>query len=564
MYRDLTTSWKTDLTRAAMLSGPNPQLAHQLFPKRTGLEFQPGSNALALAGKHTASGKPMIANDPHLEWGLPSTWHMVHLQAPGLNVTGFSFPASPAVIIGHNDRIAWGVTNLHFDVQDLYLERINGQSGQYLVNGSPAQATLEREVIQVKNGTPVEFTNWVTRHGPLWSTADRGAVSLRWAAAEPGKFEVPLVQLDMAQNFSEFRAALRRFYGPGQNFVYADVDGNIGYQATGLLPIRNGFDGGVVLDGSSGQQEWNGFVPFDDLPTALNPTDGRVVTANQNPFPEDWKYAVSGDFDPGFRARQIRALLTSHEGWKPEDLIKVQKDVYSAFMDHLARATVRAYDAKKPSGAEEATRDAIDVLRTWNGQMEKGTAAPMVVSLVYQQVRIALAERVGPKASEYSSAVVYAVVDRLVRERPKDWFADWDGVLVSCLQKALDEGRRLQGRSVKSWDYGAFLALELKHPILSRVPWVGGWTGIGPEYMSGSSTSVKQTTRSLGPSMRFVGDTSDWSRSLANVTLGESGQYLSSHYKDQWNAYWSGRGLAMPWGGQIQGDTLRVTPSASH
>ena len=197
MYRDLTTTWKTDLTRTALFNGPNPQLARELFPQRTGLEFQPGSNAFAISGKHTASGKPLIANDTHLEWGIPSTWYEVHLQAPGLNVTGFSLPGVPAVIIGHNERIAWGVTNLHFDVQDLYAERIDLNTGQYAFQGHVEQATPEREVILVKNGTSVQFNNWVTRHGPLW----RENISLRWAASEPGKFQMPLVQVNMAKNF---------------------------------------------------------------------------------------------------------------------------------------------------------------------------------------------------------------------------------------------------------------------------------------------------------------------------------------------------------------------------
>ncbi len=221
---------------------------------------------------------------------------------------------------------------------------------------------------------------------------------------------------------------------------------------------------------------------------------------------------------------------------------------------------MRAYDARRPGNPDEATRDAIDALRNWNGQMEKGTPAPMVGALMYQQIRTALVDRVGVKNVEYTSAIGYAVVDRLLVERPKQWFSDWDATILSCLEKALDEGRRLQGRNVKAWDYGAFIALEIKHPVLSQIPWISGWTGIGPEYMSGGGTTVKQTTRSLGPSMRFVGDTGDWARSLANITVGESGQILSSHYKDQWQAYWSAQALPMRWGNKIEGSVLRVTP----
>ncbi|MBC7927234.1 MAG: penicillin acylase family protein, partial [Bryobacteraceae bacterium] len=163
MFRDLTTSWDTDITRTAMYAGPNWALARELFPPRTGLEYQPGSNAWALSGKHTASGKPLLANDTHLEWGVPSTWHMVHVEAPGLHVSGFALPGVPAVIIGHNERIAWGVTNLHFDVQDLYAERFNLQTGQYLFRGQPIQARPERELIVVKGAKPVQVENWITQ-----------------------------------------------------------------------------------------------------------------------------------------------------------------------------------------------------------------------------------------------------------------------------------------------------------------------------------------------------------------------------------------------------------------
>ncbi len=558
MYRDLNTQWKDDLIRAALFSGPNAKLGRELFPLRTGLEIQPGSNAWVVAGSRTAAGKPILANDTHLEWGLPSTWHMVHLEAPGFNVTGFALPGVPAVIIGHNEHIAWGVTNLGFDVQDLYVERIDLQTGRYLFRGQPEQARAEREVIRVKGAEPVEFNNLVTRHGPVFTTGPRGALTLRWTAAEPGRFQIPLVQINQARNWAEFREALRRFSGPAQNFVYADTSGNIGYQATGLLPIRRGFNGAVPLDGPSGEGEWDGFIPFDSLPSAFNPADGLIVTANQNPFPEEYPHEVNGEFDPGFRARQIKALLGARRGWKAEDMLAVQKDVYSEFMHYLAQAIVKACEAKGCNG--ENQQDAVAQLRGWNGQMEKGLAAPMIATLVFQQLRVALVNRVGAASVKYEDSIAHAVVWRLLHERPKEWFPDWDAEIVKTLAPALEEGRRLQGRNVNKWDHGAFLSLELRHPLLSRVPWVGGWFNIGPEYMSGGSTTVKQTGRRLGPSMRFVGDTGDWTRSLANITVGESGHILSSHHKDQWKAYWAGTSFPMLWGSKVGGSVLRVTP----
>ena len=302
MHRNLTTTYKDELEKQAMLAGGDPAKVNFLFTARSGREFQPGSNAWAISGAHTASGKPLLANDPHLDYAVPATWYQVHLQAPGLNVTGVSLPGVPAIIAGHNDRIAWGVTNLGFDVEDLYLEKIDPASGRYWFRGQQEQARLEREVIPVKGAKPSEFTQWVTRHGPVMLHEGNRHYALRWAAAEPGSFQFPFLDLNRARNWEEFTAALARFPGPGQNFVYADVDGNIGYHATGLLPVRRGYDGSVPADGSSGEFEWDGFIRFEDLPAFYNPPGGRIVTANQNPFPPDYKYPVSGGFAPQYRS----------------------------------------------------------------------------------------------------------------------------------------------------------------------------------------------------------------------------------------------------------------------
>ncbi len=259
-----------------------------------------------IAGKLTASGKPILANDPHLDWSLPAAWYQVHLKAPGLNVAGVSLPGLPAVIIGHNARIAWGVTNLGFDVQDLYGEKIDPQTGRYIFRGQVEQAHSESEWILVKNARPVEFRQWVTRHGPVAVSENGRYFALRWAAAESDGFAFPFLDLNRANNWTEFTAVLARYPGPGQNFVYADVDGNIGYQAAGQLPIRKNYNGDLPVDGSSGDFEWEGFIPFDQLPVFYNPPRGWIVTANQNPFPENYPYRVNGEFGPPYRSMEIR------------------------------------------------------------------------------------------------------------------------------------------------------------------------------------------------------------------------------------------------------------------
>jgi penicillin amidase len=559
MYRSLTTTWREELRKMTMLEGGDRALVTLLYPTRAGTEFQPGSNAWVISGKFTASGKPILANDPHLEWSMPAAWYQVHLKAPGLDVSGVSLPGVPCVILGHNQRIAWGVTNLGFDVQDLYIEKIDPQTGRYEFHGQVEQARSQAEWIRVKGARPVEFRQWVTRHGPVAFSENGRHFALRWAAAEPGGFGFPFLELNRAANWKEFNAALARYPGPGQNFVYADVDGNIGYQATGMLPIRKDFDGDVPVDGASGDFEWDGFIPFDQLPAFYNPPRGWIVTANQNPFPENYPYRVSGEFGAPYRSRQIRDRLLARSGWKPQEMLDVEKDVYSGFLKFLAARIVAAYDRKKPAKPELA--GAVTLLRSWNGQMEKQTPAPLVITLAYDQLRTAAVHAAWPAAPDiYRPYMAPAAIQRILESGGRGFFPDEDDALLQALAGALEEGRKTQGSNLARWDYGRFNLLTIKHPVGSQLPLVGPYFNIGPVEMSGSSTTVKQTSVSLGPSMRFIADLGNWDGSLNNVDIGESGQILSRHYKDQWDAYYAGRSFPMQFEKVDGKNTLLVTP----
>lgn len=559
MFRTLTNSWRTDMQKLTLMEGGDAAKVNVLFPSRTGQEVSPGSNAWVLSGAHTASGKPILANDPHLEFSNPSTWYQVHLKAPGLNAIGVSLPGVPGVIIGHNDRIAWGITNLHYDVQDVYRERFNPQNGQYVFGGRLEQARLENDVIAVKGGKPVAFQQWVTRHGPVVATEGGQFYSMRWTAAEPGGFEFPFLDLDRARNWTEFNAALARMPGPGSNLVYADVDGNIGYHAVGKLPVRKNFDGNLPLDGSSGQFEWDGYIPYEQLPSAYNPASGYVITANQNPFPANYAFRVSGDFAPYYRSQQIRQILTKRNGWKPEEMLQVQKDVYSAFSDFLAKQVLAAYDQRKATNP--ALKDAVEVLRAWNGQMEHDLSAPLVVTMIFQEVRKAIGDSASPKkGGSYTLQIAPAVIERLLRERPKGWFADWDQMLLKAFADGLEEGAKLQGSNPKIWKYGKYNELTIVQPVGGKIPLIGTYFNVGPVAMSGSSTTVKQTTVRLGPSMRFVADLSNWDQSVNNITIGQSGHFLSRRSKDQWDAYYAGRSFPMQFEKVDAGDVLKVVP----
>jgi penicillin amidase len=544
MYRSLTTTWKDELIKGSMLVQGDRAKVDFLYPMRGMVEGNPGSNAWVISGRHTASGKPLLSNDMHLEYSLPGIWYMTHLEAPGLNAAGVALPGAPGIIVGHNQRIAWGITNLHFDVQDLYIEKIDERTGRYVFRGQVEQARAEREIIRVKGAANVEMATWVTRHGPIFIAEGAQRLALRWTAAERGLLQFPFIDIDRAQNWDQFQAAIKRLPGPGSNFVYADVDGNIGYHAVGMLPKRKNYRGDVPVDGSTGEFEWDGYIPFEELPSVYNPPGGMIVTANQNPFPEKFAYPVNGNFAPPLRFAQIRALLSAREGWRAPDMLTVQKDVYSAFSHFLARQIVAAY--QKRDAHNPAVEEAVGMLRDWNGQMNQDEAAPFLITLAYQHVRRAIAENASPSAGiAYEFNLAPVVVERLLTERPAGWFADYDDMLLRALVDAVDEARRIQGREPKRWRYGQYLKIAINNPVIHQVPLVGKYFDIGPVPMSGSATTVKQTTRTLAPSMRMNADLSDWDHSLLNITIGQSGQVLSRHYNDQWLDYYNARSYPM-------------------
>jgi penicillin amidase len=337
------------------------------------------------------------------------------------------------------------------------------------------------------------------------------------------------------------------------------VDGNIGYQAAGHLPIRKDYDGDLPADGSSGDFEWEGYIPFERLPVSYNPPRGWIVTANQNPFPENFPYRVNGEFGPPYRSMQIRDRLASHASWKPEEMLAVQKDVYSSFANHLAHEIVSAYDHAKPAKPE--LREAVTLLRSWNGQMEKQTAAPLLVTLTYEQLekRMVKSAWSGP-TDVYQSTLAPAAIQNIIDSHSQLFFRDTNQALLDALGAGIEEGRRTHGSNLARWDYGRYNMLTLKHPVGSQLPLVGAYFNIGPVEMSGSSTSIKQTSSKLGPSMRFVADLGNWDGSLNNIDIGESGQILSRHYKDQWDAYYVGRSFPMQFDKVEAKDTLVVMP----
>ncbi len=596
MYRDLTDTSKFEFEKGTLMSQASDSAKVQmLFPAVQGQYVNPGSNAWAVSGAHTADGQPMLANDPHLRYSVPSTWHLIQMKAPGLDVSGATLPGVPCVITGHNNQIAWGVTNLETDVMDLYIEQMDERRGAYMYQGKLQQAQLDRQMIGVRGGPPLQVDIWVTRHGPVILHANGKTYTMRWSAADG--FGFPFFDIDRAQNWQQFRAALGRFWGPGQNFVYADRAGNIGYQATGRLPIRKNFSGDLPLDGAAGNFEWDGYIPFDQLPSVYNPSAGIVASANQNPFPPSFPYGVDGSFADKYRIEQIRARLTAKPKLTVDDMLSIQTDVYSAFDLFLAHQVIAAYN--KCGSKEALASQAVDLLRHWNGQMDKNQAAPTITELLRDQMGASLvagllpattdeaaraklksqpqnpAEKSGrPGQSAFktvpvSNRVVPDILPRpqvlqmLLTKRPQGWVSnnDWDAWLIQQLNATLTTGRNRLGSPVSKWKWGRLLQWNLQHPVGKELPLVSRFFDIGPVEMSGSGTSVKQTTGVMGPSERMIVDLGHLDKSVQNLTVGESGHVASSHYKDQWSAYYTGKSFPMEFDHIDANQVLTVKPA---
>ena len=313
------------------------------------------------------------------------------------------------------------------------------------------------------------------------------------------------------------------------------------------------------MDGTSAANEWAGYIPFEQLPSAFNPPGGYIVTANQNPFPADYPFPVNGYFATHYRSNQIRNLLRATPKLTPADGLRIEKDVYGAFEDFFARQLVRAADRKHPGDAD--VRDAVALLRNFNGQMDKDAAAPLVVDLAYRRFRVAVAQSASPgKGAVYQHTLSLGVIQNLLTERPSGWFANYDDALLQALREGLKEVRDQQGRDPKKWHYGQSVSWTIPHPIGHQLPGIGTYFDVGPIYMSGSGDSVKQIGPRLGPSERINEDVGAWDNSLWNVVIGESGHVLSRHYKDQWKAYYNGTSFPMQFGRVEQKSRLMFEP----
>jgi penicillin amidase len=519
-----------------------------------------GSNSWVVSGARTTSGKPLLANDPHLGLTAPSVWYLAHLHAPGLEVIGGTLPGVPGVIVGRTDRIAWGFTNTGPDVQDLYLEKLEPSGGYATPEGVRRFAVVE-EVIKVKGQKDEPLTVRISRHGPLISDAwqraldatPRGyALAFQWTAlAEDDLTLQASLKLSQARDWASFVAIGRNLHAPQQNVVYADVDGNIGFIAPGRVPMRkpaNDLHGLAPAPGWDAKYDWAGFIPYEELPRSFNPPGGMIVTANQKIVPPGYRHFITSEWEPPYRAERIGALLEGQRKHDAASFARIQSDVAATalrgLLPHLLQAAPRS----------ERGREALRRLAAWDGTMDAARPEPLIAMAWWRELaREMYADELGELFRYYWST--RAVFMAAALANGSAWCDDvrtaavesCDQLVSQSLEKALADLERRYGADLSRWRWGDAHAAHHRHRPLSRSRWLapifdiavpvgGGPYTVNVGAMDFSDDAEPYATHHA-PSLRAIYDLADPEASVFIQSAGQSGNVLSANY----------RSLAKPW-----------------
>ncbi len=530
-----------------------------------------GSNDWVVSGAHTVTGKPLLSNDMHLGHQMPNLWYEAHLklvnqvvnQAGNLDVAGVTLPGMPYVIVGHNQRVAWGFTNVGPTVTDAFIENFNAQ-GAYQTPKGWEQPEHRAEVIHVKGQPDVTLDVRITRHGPIVTDILPGEtrqIALRWTLYDG--LHMPFFDVDSAQNWEEFRKAFSQLDAPGQNVVYADVDGNIGYQATGHIPIRAAGDGGLPVSGADDAHEWTGYIPFDKLPSIYNPPSGVIATANGRITHDGYRYSISAEWEAPWRAERIYHVLESGRKFAAADMLALQNDVHSENDLFAAERFVYAIDhASKPSAR---AKQAAELMRNWDGRMLASSAAPTIAVRSAQELtRLLLEPRLGPAPEDpkqqettlswktYHWQMRTVWLQNILLHQSKRWlpekYPNYNELLTAAVEAAVNGPATPQ--DLASWHWGSVNAAEIDHPVLGKIPLIRRWAAPGIKEQSGSGYTVKAVTPHHGPSERFTANLADLDQSTLNTVTGQGGNFLSPYYMDQWQAWYQGSTFSLPFTSQ--------------
>jgi len=602
MAWQLCVNWETEILRAQLIAKLGPETAAELEPPYaavqpfiippgtdysnigldalekadqakpfTGPTSQEGvgSNNWVLSGKRTKTGLPLLANDMHLGMTIPAIWYENHLVAPGMNVTGVSLPGVPMVIAGHNQHVAWGFTNGFSDVQDLYIERLrrDGNRVEYEFKGEWLEARVVKEEIKIKREAPVFEEVISTHHGPIINSlspdfAGEDPLAMRWTALEIDESVLSVLQMNTSTSCAEFREALREWTVPSQNVVYADVHGNIGYTLPGKLPIRAKGRGQVPTPGWTGDHEWLGYVPFEELPHMSNPEQGYIATANNKIADDDYPYWIGADYVSGNRAQCIVEVIESIDKMGISDIRGMHLDQVSPYARRL-RDVIKNLSSDDPE-----LNLVLDQFRGWDGILSIDSAEAGLYQVFIRRIIVRMLKPVlGDLTERYAGKGPTPILQEgsMFGERSKEWLianleaesSKWfdmgDGLsredhLLAALRESVDEIKRLCGQGIRDWSWGKIHTLTFNHTLGSVQP-LDRFFNRGPYPIGGDGDTIAASHATLhdltsnaivGPPFRFIADLSDWNRTLGMLVPGQSGHPASPTYANNIEGWFKG------------------------
>ena len=545
-----------------------------------------GSNNWVVAGNHTASGKPLLSNDMHLGLAEPNIWYMADLKAPGFHAAGVTLPGVPFVIAGHNEHVAWGFTALYADVQDLYVEQVEG--GSYIGNDGQLHALkVNHETIKVRGGEDVHLDVQETEHGPLLNPIlpkETRSIALKWTLYDPNLNTLPVYEINKAANWGEFEGALKNWCWPTQNVVYADDQEHIAYHAIGKVPLRGPDEKSLFArplphDTMNLRFEWGKFIgikepqiyiPFDDMPHTFDPPSGFLATANSQVTNDRSPHPLTLEWADPYRAERIYRLLDGRNGLTRADMLAVQTDIYSEVDQEIGHRLAYAID--HTDGVDERLKKGADLMRSWDGRLTTDSAAASVVTQTRKAFwPLILEPKLGKDlAAEYRWAESDFAEEEIIMHGGSDshspWlplgYKNWDALLTDAVRKGMEAGHA--PGDVAEWSYGSWHVVDIEHPLAKFLPGIGRFAGTGEQPLSGDKLTVKQVGTGFGPSQRFTMDWSDVDGSTEDIVLGESSDPYSPYYRDQWKDYYSGTTFALPFSDAAVAaqtrHTLRLTP----
>ena len=550
----------------------NPvQVAGAFDPSLLPNEFN-GSNNWVVAGSKTESGEPLLADDPHLGLSSPSVWYQMHLTSPEQNVSGVIFAGIPGIILGHNDSIAWGVTNVNPDVQDLYIETVNPNNPyQFEYDGEWYDAEVRDEPIKVKGQDPVDFEVITTKHGPVISEVIMGdepataVFSMQWTALEPTRELQAVIGFNKSTNWEEFETALEDFNAPAQNFVFADKEGNIAYKANGNVPIRKVGTAALPVPGNSSEYGWIGYIPYDELPRVVNPAEGFIATANNEVVGDEYPYHLSNIWAQPYRYERIAEVLEASDTLTVQDMKDLQMDPTNLY----ARQYLPSLLTTLEKTVGDSYKEALTILKEWDYKDEANQAAPLIFNPLMEQLQKDLFEDEMPEDVFKMMPGKGQILDEMLTKAYKGETVLWiekQGGLEEFVTAAFEQVMQTMtdkfGKKVSKWQWGDYHQLTFNHPIGGANKALGWLLNAKKVPVDGSSITVMAADFNVdghvthGASWRFVADLSDLQKANHIVGPGQSGHVKSEWYGNQIEDWANGTYHETKIDGNAKGDTL--------